>query len=72
MTRKIEYTYMGSVERWDAGRRRFTLRPGFSFFVDGRETQPWLTRDEAEHDAKQRGGRASFVHRVGGARVCAP
>jgi len=58
----IRYVYVGQAERGTATPRN--PRPGYRW-VDGwsenGNTQPWLTRREAQADAKARGCRAEFV-----------
>ncbi len=64
----IRYVFVGQVERGTATARR--PRPGYRWhdaWSENGNTQPWLTRREAQKDAKGRGARAVFVRGDGGA-----
>ena len=55
-TPEIIYVRVGSVER--PGRRGYEWHDGYS---ENGDTYPWLTKREAQQDARRRGAKAVFV-----------
>lgn len=53
----IEFVLAGDIERWQPSRRSYVWQQGYS---EGGNTQPWVTRSEAQASAKSRGARAVF------------
>lgn len=60
---EIRYVYRGDVERGTG--RGYRWHEGYSEDLPGRVSYPWLTKTEAQTDAKSRNGRAVFVDRRG-------
>jgi hypothetical protein len=60
------YFRAGLVERGP----KYQWRDGYSRIHDGAETLPWVTKREAQRDAKAHGGRAVF-HETKSAAVAA-
>lgn len=48
----LEIRYMGHIER-GGPRGGYRLRDGYSVFVDGRETQPWMLKRDAQAHARR-------------------
>lgn len=61
--REIRYVYRGDVERGTG--RGYRWHEGYSEDLPGGVSYPWLTKTEAQADAKSRNGRAVFVDRRG-------
>jgi hypothetical protein len=57
----MTFKRVGQVERWNRDRRAYTLKTGYSLLVDGKETQPWVTRLEARAWALRDNARAIFI-----------
>ena len=61
----IVYYFRGDIERWNAARRSYEWKPGYSESGStGGTLYPWSTKAECRAEAKARGGRAVFVEQT--------